>query len=218
MIDKLLNKGIETHLAMSPFLKNLNQKDCDEYIKFGKLLLNKYKSKKFLIKFSGECLDNNYSITSQDKSKFYNLSKRFYNECYGESGRDFSFIDIHKQKILFEKCNFGNLTISANGEVFFCPLVNYQETNLNIRKNSISEIIKISNILKHKSNVSRMNKCSNCNLKYICGGGCRVKYLQKKLCINLFLNNQEFLSGYCGKKYKEEIYETMIRTNKFLMR
>ena len=65
------------------------------------------------------------------------------------------------------------------------------------------------------SNINNLLPCKDCELKYICGGGCRIIHF------NGFTDYSERHTNIlpkreCNIAIKEEFYELMIRTNRFL--
>ncbi|NCD00844.1 radical SAM protein [bacterium] len=53
-----------------------------------------------------------------------------------------------------------------------------------------------------KTNVDNLNLCRNCDLRYFCGGSCRVEN-EKKM--------NSMLNGYCDKSYKDDLYNLLIK-------
>lgn len=69
----------------------------------------------------------------------------------------------------------GLLSIAANGDVYPCDALQKDSLKAgNIRERSLEEIWKKSPILKTFQNLSvtQIEKCQQCELKFICGGGC----------------------------------------------
>jgi radical SAM protein with 4Fe4S-binding SPASM domain len=79
-----------------------------------------------------------------------------------------------------EYCGVGyhkSMYVDSIGDIYPCPNTHFSEFKLgNVRKNKISKIWNISTKLYKLRNLSvdKMNKkCSNCYIRYYCGGGCR---------------------------------------------
>ena len=78
------------------------------------------------------------------------------------------------------------------------------------------EIIAISQKARKFSDISNLLPCKNCDLKYLCGGGCRVKNFKtlSKTIISKEEKGDFFVrEPICTEKYKEQIYRLMIRAN-----
>ena len=133
----------------------------------------------------------------------------------GEDVLDLAFIDFHTHFLLEDNCEFGNLPIESNGNVYFCPSLSMLPTSLNIRRNSFEEILSFSKEASRISYVDNLIPCRNCELRYICGGGCRIQYFKD------FQQEEAFKivnrpRRKCTAEYKQSIYKQMIRTNEAL--
>ena len=59
------------------------------------------------------------------------------------------------------------------------------------------------------SNINNLPICNVCDLKYICGGGCRIDRFPQ-----IFNNAKNEQTKFCcSKEYKNFFYDIMIRTN-----
>lgn len=59
-----------------------------------------------------------------------------------------------------------------------------------------------------------LKPCNSCELMYICGGGCRIKYFPDLLQKDVKeLKECGVTPRKCTKEYKEQMYDIMIRTN-----
>jgi radical SAM protein with 4Fe4S-binding SPASM domain len=97
-------------------------------------------------------------------------------------------------------CGIGNgFTVDANGDVYPCPLPICKMGNLH--RDDLVELIKKTTRLEEETNVERMKKCEDCDLKYICIGGCRILNYQR---------HGNFLTPSCDEASKEIILYRMI--------
>lgn len=70
----------------------------------------------------------------------------------------------------------GEISVAPNGDVFPCHTLHKKEFICgNLRRQSLKEIIKSSKIINFFKDltVDKIDKCNRCDLRYICGGGCR---------------------------------------------
>ena len=66
------------------------------------------------------------------------------------------------------------------------------------------------------SDINNLRPCSECPLKYLCGGGCRVKHFQKLAkaevgCLKglpVFVRNTP-----CTQEQKDKFYRLMVKSN-----
>lgn len=84
-------------------------------------------------------------------------------------------------------CGIGYvIMINPDGNVYPCHVYAHQHYNLgNIYEKNLKEIIDSSKYRElRKINVDKIEKCRACDLRYLCGGGCRV--WKKKNCRDLY--------------------------------
>lgn len=214
-VDRLINVGIRVTVAITPLMETLISKE-NEYIKFAKQLIDRYEGKKFFVKFNTELMDGrtiNPTKTENDKyRKSINQIKNACALCSEEKG----FALDHKRNTIFNNCGYGGLSIASNGDIYFCNLIDKCACQGNIRNMKFDEIIAISQKARKFSDVSNLLPCKNCDLKYLCGGGCRVKNFKtlSKTIISKEEKGDFFVrEPICTEKYKEQIYRLMIRAN-----
>lgn len=98
------------------------------------------------------------------------------------------------------RCGAGmsEIAVDWNGDIYPCQNLmrkNHLLSSLNNEKWNI-EILnaKLTQTLK-KANILEINKCKNCNMKYLCGGGCRA------LSYNVYGSYDHCLDFYCDYFY-----------------
>lgn len=209
------DKKVRLSIAVTPLFDGL-EKDKEEYIRFGKALIDKFKNGEFHLKFNYELLGGrNVNLSNMDNAKYSELMHYIVNECYEES-EEKEFIQSHSYNVMLDNCGYGGLTISASGEVYFCNRIHELKSYGNIRNTDFTKIIELSEIAKKLSNINNLKPCRNCELKYICGGGCRITNFPEL--VNLEALGSEtvtnnFTPRKCSKEVKEKYYRMMIKTN-----
>lgn len=117
-----------------------------------------------------------------------------------------------------DNCMFGVYSIAANGDVFFCSRVSSLAPIGNIRTMKFDRIKELSEIAEEKSNIKNLKPCNQCDLIYICGGGCRVDYFpdltKSKDIENLDMENVR--PRKCTDKEKLYYYNMMIKANELI--
>ena len=215
-VDTFLSYGVPTDIGITPWFDKTLKNKIQGYATFGKELIEKYKDKPFGIRFTTSLLDGReIKFSSQEKQEYETITESIYKSCMGEDVLDLAFIDFHTHFLLEDNCEFGNLTIESNGNVYFCPSLSMLPTSLNIRRNSFEEILSFSKEASRISCVDNLIPCRNCDLRYICGGGCRIQYFKD------FQQEEAFKivnhpRRKCTAEYKQSIYKQMIRTNEAL--
>lgn len=84
------------------------------------------------------------------------------------------FMENHSPNTIIKNCGYGGLSIRADGEVFYCNRILDLESCGNIRDKSLAYFIQQGKLAYEKTDVNHIYPCKDCNLKYICGGGCRI--------------------------------------------
>ena len=81
----------------------------------------------------------------------------------------------------------------------------------NVRNEDFQSVLKKRKLAREKSYVDHLEPCSRCELKYICGGGCRVANFPEV--VEMDLEQKETAvtrSNVCTELDKLEIYRNMI--------
>lgn len=99
-----------------------------------------------------------------------------------------------------KNCAIGHgLSVDANGDIYPCsmPICKYG----NFRTHNFRELAEQISRLYMDTNVDNMEKCKDCELKYVCTGGCRIQN---------FIRNGSFLIPTCDNETKQRILRKMV--------
>lgn len=216
-VEKFLKHGVKTEIAITPAFDNDLNNSVYEYVKFGNKLMDKYKNKDFLIHFNGELLEGRDIHLSDKESSKYTEIMEHLTKLFSGYDSDDSFVKFHKEDRIQNNCLFGTLNVSAVGDVYACPAISCVKPFANIRVDNFSHIFDLSRKIKELSDVANIEPCKNCELIYICGGGCRYKFFPKLINIPQDYNIKEYVpKRKCSVETKEQYYDLMIKTNKRL--
>lgn len=214
-VDKFINAGVRTEIAVTPFPSEQLANEVNNYIDFGRNLLKKY-GENIIIKFTTDIMEGR-DIDSKkiDKQKYSDLMNKIIEGVYGESDDKSGFIISARQQVLNDNCAYGALNISASGDVFPCAKVHSVEHFANIRTTDWNDIVEMSNKLKDKSNIASLEPCKDCELLYICGGGCRLDYFESFLKPKELLKSEHILPRTeCNER--KRILDLLIETNEYI--
>ena len=215
-IDRFVAKGVQVDVAVTP---PYDDKLCDrikEYSDFALSLTNKYEGEKFVIRFSSELLDGrNVTLNDNQRKEYKQIIDKIYCAYYNEDVSDYPFIARFREKRVLENCMFGNLSISSNGNVYLCSRIPSVSPIGNVRNMPFEEIMFMAHKARDLSNINNLRPCNKCELKYICGGGCRIDYFPSlALCNDICsLDSDSISERLCWPSTKDEFYKMMIRTN-----
>ena len=192
----------------------------EDYAAFMKGLTEKYRDKNFLAVIQRELIDGRNLKADSRRNKIMNdIVSEIYEEVY-ENSELTSFVMNHREGRVFKNCGYGNLTVSARGDVYFCGRVYDVRNYANIRNTDIDEIMRLRKSVRHFTSVDYIEPCRGCDLRYVCGGGCRVKNVPE----SVIAESDDFgrriftRAAECSNDNKERLYQLMIEANKFLMR
>lgn len=220
-VNRLVEAGIRVTVAVTPLLDTLlgNEK-C--YVDFAKDLLARYKGKEFFVKFNTELMDGRDITPTEEENDLYRATmKSIKNQCSPFSEEE-GFAINHRNNTIFNNCGYGGLTIAANGDVYFCNLTAKCAKQGNIRIDSFDDIWKKSQKARALSDVNQLTPCKECALKYICGGGCRVKNftsLSGTTIVDEMDTDLMFArDSICTSSYKMSLYQLMVAANSLFYR
>lgn len=213
-VDMFLKNDVPVDIAITPPLDDNMESTIDHYAEFGKSVINKYPGKQIGIIYNGELLDGrNVKLSVEQKEHYSMLIEKIYQKCFGYGNKEAFFTSL-KDGYLHNNCSYGSMTISAIGDVFLCSQIPFLEPIGNIRKDSWNVIRQRLQIGENKSAVDNLRPCNTCNLKYICGGGCRIKYFKEfKSSKILSMSTNEISPRKCSDSIKEYYYNLMILSN-----
>lgn len=214
-VDRLVCAGIRTIVAISPLLNTLLEHE-QQYIAFAKSLITKYDGKPFFVKFNTDLMEGrNISPTEAENKLYRACATRIKDSCIPFS-EEKSFASDHSGNTIFNNCGYGGLTVASNGDVFFCSLTAKCAKQANIRIESFESILEKSQRARQFSDINNLSPCSECPLKYLCGGGCRVKHFQKLA--GTEIDSSKELPAFvrntpCTQDQKDKFYRLMVKSN-----
>ncbi len=218
-IEYFVNHGVETSIAMTPPYDILRKHQAD-YIKFAKQMMKKYSSKKFNLKFS-ETLSQGREVnpSKEQNEEYSSLVRQIQMEIYGVEYDLVRLVQTIGNNVITNNCMFGIFSVASNGNVYLCPEIGKLSSIANIRTHSFSDICKKSLIVEKATSVINIIPCKDCELRFICGGGCRIEEIPVLVNIDSFedgIITKNILHRECDSKVKSKFYDLMIRSNEYL--
>ncbi len=97
-------------------------------------------------------------------------------------------------------CGYGGtLTVTANGYIYPCGVI-YEKSLGFFKETTISEFAAKSKTILSQFAVDSLHICNNCNLKYVCGGTCRIENHKA---------TKDLTFPICSDEAKEDIYNSI---------
>lgn len=205
--------GVKTEVSVVPYYDEQLENNIIKYADFAKKLVNKYKG--LSVRFATDMLDGReIRLTRGEKERYSSIVTGIYSAYYGEDMVDYPFVQQRKQGHLLNNCMFGELSVSANGDVFPCSRVLSAKPLGNVRHTDFKTILMLANKAEQLSEVTNLRPCKDCELMYICGGGCRIDYFPDLLSCDIDTSlSVNIRSRQCSDSYKAHFYDLMIKTN-----
>lgn len=217
-VDACVTNGIETSIAITPSLELL-QSHTSDYADFAKDLIAKYKGKPFEVKFAeGLSPGRKINPSQETNDKYAALIKNIQKAIYGEQYDLITFVEKINSDVIINNCMFGVFTVSSTGDVYFCPEIGSLSPVANIRSTPFLDIYNKSKIAENATCISNLQPCNQCELMYICGGGCRIKEFPS-LVQQASFENIDYPTIHrraCPSSLKERFYRMMLDGNEYL--
>lgn len=219
-VDKLVRAGIRTTVAVSPLLDTLLEHE-QQYIVFAKEMTSRYSGKAFFVKFNTELMEGrNITPTESENRQYREASQRIKDACAPFAEEEGFAVD-HAGNTIFHNCGYGGITIAANGDVYFCSITAKCEKQANIRAESFESIFAKSKKAMALSDISNLTPCNECPIKFLCGGGCRIKHFRElvETSVGDGIDRTRFVRNTsCTQEQKEKFYRLMVKANSLFYR
>lgn len=213
-VEKFYNHNVYTEVSVTPYLDSELAADYMQYAEFAKSLNGRFPGPKFIVKFAYDILDGREIMVDEKKKNAYqSIISKINHKLYGMSV-DQPFIEFHKKGGIEDNCDYGSCAVSATGDISLCPVIPEMKPIGNVRKDNLAELFSFANEMRKLSDVNNLSPCKDCELKYICGGDCRIRHFEGfKECDPAMIKRSYRI---CSKEKKEEFYDLMIRVNEKL--
>ena len=218
-VDRFVTNNIRTTVAITPWPEASLSEKIESYLNFEKSLKEKYKDYPIFVKYTADIMEGRELNLSQEEVKDYKNTMLQIADGLNPKKRHDIMHTRFKEKILSDNwCTYGHLTISAEGDVFFCGKIQFLKPYGNIREISIEEIMKNAQIARNLSKIQHIAPCNKCALKYICGGDCRIKFVKEYSDCKEICNQKEnaVFPRECTAELRNEYYQIMIDINHLL--
>ena len=200
--------GVRTSMAVTPLYDGIMD-FVKKFEPFARKIIKDYPE--IYIRFNLELLDGRDVRITQDANEKYrkvikSLVERLYPNYYLET-----FPLNYEGHIIRKNCGFGEIAIAANGDVFWCNRIHELKSRWNIRTSRFEDILRASENIKILTDVNHSSACKYCEVKYICGGSCRMNYEG----ISDVDSHEEEWNNICPTGTKENLYRKMIQSNEY---
>lgn len=208
-VDGFYRLGTKVSIAVTPLAENI-----DSFINlfkgFAQNLMRKYPN--LYIKVNHELLAGRDIFVTKEENLYYRKKlQELVNELYPKYYIE-TFCLNYEDGVIRENCGFGNLAIASNGDAYWCNRIHELNKSYNVFKEGVAFIDKVSSDIVKRTSVDNTKGCRECEIRYICGGVCRMEYEGIK---DAETHEGEWL---CKCKGKDSIYEKMLLSNEFFFK
>lgn len=214
-VEDFINQGVSTSVAITPPLKVLKE-NVDKYVRFVVSLANKYSNKNFQVKLAEELIPGReLNLSEKDRNEYFSNIRKIQEGIYGENYETESFVRLLVNDSILDNCMFGCFAVASNGDVYFCARIEDLVAIGNVRTMSMADIYKSSRYAEEATLISNLKPCNECDLRFICGGGCRIEEFPELVKRSSFMNinNSSIFTRSCDTNRKNKFYSLMIKSN-----
>ena len=173
-IVKFANAGVKTSVATTFTYDNLNESTQTRYKNLIDLIKEKTSGKDVFFKLSKKLLSGrDVHFTAEENEKYSAIIKDI--EKHVDENADYeNFLAGHTANLVAINCGLGGISVSSDGNVYFCNRINEMESFGNVTEKPMSFFMEKGKEIHLATSVDNVIPCKDCELRYICDGGCRI--------------------------------------------
>ena len=173
-IVKFANAGVKTSVATTFTYDNLNENTQTRYKNLVDLIKEKTSGKDVFFKLSKKLLPGrDVHFKAEENEKYSAIIKDI--EKHVDENADYeNFLAGHTANLVAINCGLGGISVSSDGNVYFCNRINEMESFGNVTEKPMSFFMEKGKEIHLATSVENVIPCIDCELRYICDGGCRI--------------------------------------------
>jgi radical SAM protein with 4Fe4S-binding SPASM domain len=154
--------------------------------------------------FEGRCV---HDLTLVEKQEFRRSVMRIYDQMYEQAFFSKLSSLVYKPNRRKRNCGYcSGIKVLPDGSCYPCDLAAYDQVG-NVRQDSLQTLRRRLRSLYEATCVENSVECACCDLKYFCGGNCRIVNHRR---------NGNSLVPYCSVQTKQAYYEGLVAMNEHL--
>lgn len=216
-VDWFVKNGVYVKIAVTAPFEILKEHKQD-YINFAQSIIEKYGKDNIQVNFSHTFMPGRNLSKEQIeafKDEYFELVEDVVNETVEGFEKEGFVLNVKGD--LMDSCGYGSLNVRANGDFYFCDRIpDMKERHGNIREMDFSEIFRLMKVAEAVGNIKNFKPCGDCEIRFICGGGCRISEF-KGFSEVIDVENVDFSKiepKICDEKaMKSRYYKLMVDTN-----
>lgn len=208
VVDMVCNfalAGVRTSVATTFTWENLST--ADEYKRFVDSIKRRVGDRVFF-KLTKKILPGRGKVFSEEENRRYyeqiDAIERYVDPTAGYA----NFIEGHEPNVMIRNCGFGGLSISSNGNVYFCNRIHEVDCFGNVKHDKLKDILAKGKQMLNDTAVENVSPCKECRLRYVCGGDCRIDYFNFKGHLKAWKN--DYVQTRCTDEFKSRLLKKMV--------
>ena len=197
--------GVRTSVATTFTWENLST--ADEYKRFVVSIKQRVGDRVFF-KLTKKILPGRGKEFSEEENRRYyeqiDAIERYVDPTAGYA----NFIEGHEPNMMIRNCGFGGLSISSNGNVYFCNRIHEVDCFGNVNHDRLEDVLAKGKQVLNDTAVENVSPCQECRLRYVCGGDCRIDYFNFKGHLKAW--NKGYVQTRCTDEFKSRLLKKMV--------
>ena len=173
-IVKFANAGVKTSVATTFTYDNLNENTQTRYKNLVDLIKEKTSGKDVFFKLSKKLLPGRDVHFKAEENEKYSAIIKDIEKQVDENADYENFLAGHTANLVAINCGLGGISVSSDGNVYFCNRINEMESFGNVTEKPMSFFMEKGKEIHLATSVENVIPCKDCELRYICDGGCRI--------------------------------------------
>lgn len=170
-VIRFSRNGVRVSVATT--FTNDNIDAADEYVKLVDRI-NEATDKKVIFKLTKKLLPGREKHYTEEENRLYEERIRQVEDLLDGNAKYKNFMDGHTPNLVAKNCGFGGLSISSDGNVYFCNRVLEVTSQGNVKEHGLKFFLKKGEHAHFETGVEHVAPCGACAIRNICGGGCRI--------------------------------------------
>lgn len=167
------NNGVRTSVATTFTFQNLQSNIGKRYCDFVERIKSLCQNPVFF-KLSKKVLNGRKTYYTEDENKEYFYRIGEIEKQLDPNSSLSNFIEGHTPNLVERNCGFGGISIGSDGEIYFCNRISEVETYGNVHSSPLKPYMELGYKIHLQTSVEHLSPCKDCDLRYICCGGCRI--------------------------------------------
>lgn len=192
--------GVEVKIATTFIFDNITDDVEIEYKRFTEVL-NKKAGKVLEFHLTKSLIKGReVNYTKEQNKQIAKLMLSVQNSISPNSNL-VNFIEGHEPNVLEKSCGYGKITVDSNGDMYLCSTIEYLKPIGNVLKENFEQVFQKAKSYSVLSDVEHLEECRECELRYICNGGCRLE--------NGIIKDHVFERDKCSEEFKRDLLKQM---------